>query len=520
MRQGDRKMSILNVNDMTQGFGDKIVFNNVSFRLLKGEHVGLVGANGEGKTTFMKLITRKILPDAGTIEWNSKVTIGYMDQNVNINNYSTVKEFLKSAFKSLFILENKLKELYNKMEYLKGMELEKVLNQAFNIQEILDENDFYSIDSKVEGIANGIGIREFLNKPSDELSGGQRSKVLLAKLLLEKPDILLLDEPTNHLDEENILWLQAYLKNYENAFILVSHDTSFLNSVVNVIYHLEHKILTRYSGNYEKFLALYEAKSKQLLNEYSKQQDEIKKLEEYIRKNKVRTATAAQAKAREKKLNKIVRIEINKSKVKPHFNFKYSKAPWSIVMQSKDLVIGYDKPLTRPLNLKMERNDKIAIIGANGIGKTTLLKSLMGIIKPISGVVTLDEHLDIGYYEQEAKVSNKVVLEEVWNEFPKMNKTEIRQILARCGLTNEHINSNIDVLSGGEAAKVRLCKIINKASNILFLDEPTNHLDVDAKEELKRALIAYEGSIILVSHDAEFYKDIVNKVWNCEQWKV
>lgn len=349
--------------------------------------------------------------------------------------------------------------------------------------------------------------------------GERRSKVLLAKLLLEKPDILLLDEPTNHLDEENILWLQAYLKNYENAFILVSHDTSFLNSVVNVIYHLEHKVLTRYSGNYDKFLSLYEAKSKQLLNEYSKQQDEIKKLEEYIRKNKVRTATAAQAKAREKKLNNIVKIELNKSKVKPHFNFKYSKAPWSIVMQSKDLVIGYDKPLTRPLNLKMERNDKIAIIGANGIGKTTLLKSLMGIIKPISGLVTLDEHLDIGYYEQEAKLSNKAVLQEVWNEFPNMNKTEIRQILARCGLTNEHINSNIDVLSGGEAAKVRLCKIINMASNILFLDEPTNHLDVDAKEELKRALIEYEGSIILVSHDAEFYKDIVNKVWNCEQWK-
>ena len=259
--------------------------------------------------------------------------------------------------------------------------------------------------------------------------------------------------------------------------------------------------------------------AKLLLDEYSKQQDEIKKLEEYIKKNKVRTATAAQAKAREKKLNKIVKIELNKSKVKLHFNFKYSKAPWSIVMQSKDLVIGYDKPLTRPLNLKMERNDKIAIIGANGIGKTTLLKSLMGIIKPISGLVTLDEHLDIGYYEQEAKLSNKAVLQEVWNEFPNMNKTEIRQILARCGLTNEHINSNIDVLSGGEAAKVRLCKIINMASNILFLDEPTNHLDVDAKEELKRALIEYEGSIILVSNDAEFYKDIVNKVWNCEQWK-
>ena len=209
-------------------------------------------------------------------------------------------------------------------------------------------------------------------------------------------------------------------------------------------------------------------------------------------------------------------IELNKSKVKPHFNFKYSKAPWSIVMQSKDLVIGYDKPLTRPLNLKMERNDKIAIIGANGIGKTTLLKSLMGIIKPISGLVTLDEHLDIGYYEQEAKLSNKAVLQEVWNEFPNMNKTEIRQILARCGLTNEHINSNIDVLSGGEAAKVRLCKIINMASNILFLDEPTNHLDVNSIEWLENYLKQYNKAVIVVSHDRYFIDQVSTSIMEIE----
>lgn len=514
-------MSILSVNNMTQGFGDKIIFNNVSFELQKGEHIGLIGANGEGKTTFMKLITNEILPDEGTIEWNRKVSIGYMDQNVNISNYNTVKEFLKSAFDKLFLLEENLNNLYAKMQYFKGKEFVKVMNSISNIQGILDESDFYSIESKVDGIAYGIGIREFLYSKPNELSGGQRSKVLLAKLLLEKPDILLLDEPTNHLDEENIIWLKAYLKNYENAFILISHDTDFLNSVVNVVYHLEHKHLTRYKGNYDMFLNLYESQKEQLLIEYNKQQEKINKLEDYIRKNKARASTAAQAKSREKKLNKIVKIEINKNKPSPHFNFIFSKEPWRIIFETNNLVIGYDKALTVPLDLKMNRKDKIAIIGANGIGKTTLLKSLMGIIPPIEGSIKLGPCLSIGYYEQEVINDNSnIVLEDVWNEFPHKNRTEIRKILARCGLTNDHINSKINVLSGGEQAKVRLCKIINKESNVLFLDEPTNHLDIQAKEELKRALIAYEGSIIIVSHEVDFYKSIVNKVWNCEKWRI
>ncbi len=225
----------------------------------------------------------------------------------------------------------------------------KIMNQVAGLQGIIDQSDYYSIDSKIEGISYGLGIRELLEQNPMELSGEQRTKVLLAKLLLEKPDILLLDEPTNHLDEENITWLKSYLTNYENAFILISHDLEFLNSVVNVIYHLEHKKLTRYPGNYEKYLKLYEERKKDLLLQYNKQQEEIAKLEEYIRKNKVRTATAAQAKSREKKLDKIVRIELNRNKPKPHFDFKFSRGSGSIIFETKDLVIGYDKPLTKPL---------------------------------------------------------------------------------------------------------------------------------------------------------------------------
>lgn len=511
-------MSILSVENLTHGFGDKIILNNVSFKLLKGEHIGLVGANGEGKTSFMRLITNEILPDEGTIEWNNKITVGYMDQNVNIDDYENVEDFLKSAFDDLYLIESNLTKLYEEMKFANEDNLIKIMDKSANLQGVLEESDFYSIDSKVEAIAYGIGIREFLSRNPKNLSGGQRSKVILAKLLLDEPDILLLDEPTNHLDEENIYWLKSYLNNYKNAFILISHDTEFMNDVVNVIYNLENKKLTRYVGNYNKFLVQHQLQKEQLQRDYNKQQNEINKLEDYIRKNKVRAATAAQSKAREKKLKKIDRIEINKVKPRPHFKFKYSGQPWQVIFKTKNLVIGYDRPLSKPLNLEMERNDKIAVIGANGIGKTTLLKSLIGIMKPLSGKVLLDEHLDIGYYKQEEFPSDKIVLDEIWDEFPNLNRTDVRKMLARCGLTDEHISSKVCILSGGEQAKVRLCEIINKKSNILFLDEPTNHLDVQAKEELKKALIEYEGSIVLVSHDRDFYKDIVNKVWDCEKW--
>lgn len=521
LKRGKIQMSILDVKNMTQGFGDKIIFNNVCFKLEKGEHVGLVGANGEGKTTFMKLITKHLLPDSGEIHWSNKVSLGYMDQNVKLKPNETVRDYLRSAFSNLFIMENKLEKLYMDMECMKDDELSMALKKIGTIQDYLEENDFYSIESKIEGTAAGLGFRELLDRDTSKLSGGQRSKVLLGKLLLEKPDIMLLDEPTNHLDEENIEWLKTYLMNYESSFILISHSDSFMNSVVNIVYHLENKTLTRYVGNYEKFLSLYEERKIQRDIEYASQQREIKKLEDYINKNKVRAATAAMAKSRQKKLDKIERIEINHNKVKPHFDFLESKPSGKLIFETKDLVIGYDNnALSKPLNLEMNRGQKIALVGANGIGKTTLLKSLMGLLKPVSGEVELGLFQHIGYFEQEVKqaINKNFVIDELWSEYPKCTQTEIRAKLARCGLTAEHIRSTMDKLSGGEQAKVRLCKLINKETNILILDEPTNHLDVDAKEELKRVLINYSGSILLVCHESEFYRDVVTDVWNCEEW--
>lgn len=513
-------MSILSIENMSHSFGDRILFNNVSFRLLKGEHIGLIGANGEGKSTFMKIITNKILPDGGTIEWNSKFTIGYMDQLVDLQEGITTLDFLKEAFSNLFQIENKINDLYIELGNMNEKEMNKTLNKISAMQEKLEKDEFYSINSKIHATAAGLGISELLNKEVSSLSGGQRTKILLSKLLLQKPDILLLDEPTNHLDEEHVEWLKNYLINYENAFILISHDNSFLNSVVNVVYHLEHKELTRYEGNYDYFVKLYEIRKQQRLIEYKEQQNEIAKLEDYIRKNKARASTAKQAKAREKKLNKIEKIEIKKDIIKPYFSFKSEKLPENTIFKISDLIIGYNKPLSKPLNLKMKRGQKIAITGANGLGKTTLLKSLLGLIKPINGEIVLSDYRKIGYFEQETAENNtNSVLYDVWNSFPDLTQTEVRNNLARCGLKRQHIDSSINILSGGEQAKVKLCKLINKPTNILVLDEPTNHLDIYAKDELKRALIEYDGSIILVCHEPEFYNDIATDIWNCEDWK-
>ncbi len=513
-------MSVLNVQNLSHGFGDRAIFNNVSFRLLKGEHVGLIGANGEGKSTFMNIITGTLLPDEGKIEWSRKVRVGYLDQHAVLQKGQTIRDVLSSAFQYLFDIEAEIGELYAKMADISPDVLDKLLADVGELQETLDHNDFYQINTKVEEVGRGLGLDEVgFDRDVDDLSGGQRTKVLLAKLLLEKPEILMLDEPTNFLDEQHIEWLKRFLQEYENAFILISHDIPFLNSVVNIIYHMENQLFDRYVGDHNSFLAAYEMKKLQLESAYKSQQQEIAGLKDFVARNKARASTRNMAMSRQKKLDKIEVIELAKTKPKPQFNFKEARTPSRTIFETKKLVIGYKEPLSRPLDLIMERGQKIAFVGANGIGKTTLLRSILGEIKPISGSVELGENLHMGYFEQEVKGSNRnTCLEEIWNTFPALNQAEVRAVLAKCGLTTKHIESKIDVLSGGEKAKVRLCKLINIESNLLVLDEPTNHLDVDAKEELKRALIAYKGSILLISHEPEFYRDIVQEVWNCENW--
>jgi ATPase subunit of ABC transporter with duplicated ATPase domains len=513
-------MSILTVKNLSHGFGDRAIFNDVSFRLLKGEHIGLIGANGEGKSTFMNIITRKLEPDEGKVEWAKRVRVGYLDQHTSLEKGMTIRAVLKTAFQYLFDMETEMNELFAKMGEASPEELEKLLDETGTLQDALTNNDFYVIDAKVEEIARGLGLDEIgLEREVQDLSGGQRTKVLLAKLLLEKPDILLLDEPTNYLDEQHIVWLKRYLLEYENAFILISHDIPFLNSVINLIYHMENQELNRYAGDYDDFQKVYEMKRQQLESAYKRQQQEISELKDFVARNKARVSTRNMAMSRQKKLDKMEIIELAGEKPKPEFHFKPARTSSKLIFETRDLVIGYDEPLSKPLNLRMERGQKIALYGANGIGKTTLLKSILGEIKPVSGEVERGDHLHIGYFEQEIKNANyNTCIEEVWSEFPSFTQYEVRAALAKCGLMTKHIESKVEVLSGGEKAKVRLCKLINKETNLLVFDEPTNHLDAEAKAELKRALQEYKGSILLISHEPEFYQDIATDLWNCESW--
>ncbi len=513
-------MSILNVEHLSHGFGDRAIFEDVSFRLLKGEHIGLVGANGEGKSTFMNIITGKLMPDEGTIEWAKNVHVGYLDQHAVLTKGMTIESVMKTAFDDLFVMEERMNEICAKMGDADEKQMEEYMEELGTIQDMLTNHDFYMIDAKVEEVARALGLLDLgLDKDVSELSGGQRTKVLLGKLLLQKPDILLLDEPTNYLDKEHIEWLKRYLNEYENAFILISHDIPFLNSVINIIYHMDNKQLNRYVGDYDKFQEVYAMKKSQLEAAYNRQQKEIADLKDFVARNKARVATRNMAMSRQKKLDNMDMIELAAEKPKPEFHFKDARTPGRYIFTTKDLVIGYDEPLSSPLTLSMERGERIVLTGANGIGKSTLLKSILGLIKPISGEVEQGDYLEIGYFEQETPADIETTcLEEIWQEFPGFTQYEVRSALAKCGLTTKHIESKVKVLSGGEQAKVRLCKLINRESNILVLDEPTNHLDVDAKDELKRALKEYKGSILMVCHEPEFYEDLATDIWDCSKW--
>ncbi len=511
---------MLVVENVSHGFGARTILEDVSFRIRKGEHIALVGPNGEGKSSFLNIITMKLMPDAGTIKWSNRVSVGYLDQHTVLEKGSTIMDTLRGAFNHMFELEKEMLEIYDKMADATDDEMAKYMEDTAEIQTVLEHSGFYTIDAKIQEVANGLGLGEIgLDKDVTDLSGGQRSKVLLTKLLLENPTILVLDEPTNYLDEDHINWLRRYLQNFENAFVLVSHDIPFINDTCNVIYHLENGELNRYKGNYDEFERLNEIKKRQEEIAYEKQQEERKKLEDFIARNKARVATRGMANSRQKILDKMEILERPKEKIKPEFDFKMSRASGKLIFETKNLVLGYDEALTKPLNFRLERGKKIALKGMNGIGKSTLLKTLLGIVKPFDGEVNLGDYLEVGYFEQESSHENtNTALDDVWNEFPGLDNIDIRRALAKCGLTNDHITSQVRVLSGGEAAKVRLCKIMLKEINFLVLDEPTNHLDVDAKDELKKAVKEFKGTVLLVSHEPEFYMDVVDDVWNIEDF--
>jgi ATPase subunit of ABC transporter with duplicated ATPase domains len=524
-------MSLLTVEQLSYTFADRKILKRVEMQLTKHHHAALVGPNGTGKSTLLSLLGGHRLPDEGRILWLPGTKIGYLTQQLDIDPEASLRAVLLTAFADLYALEHEMLELADKIAVTAAEEPTSGSGQSWNAytrrfaetQELLLSSGFYDIDTTVAKVADGLGLTALgLETPVSMLSGGQRTKVALAKLLLQQPDVLLLDEPTNYLDTMHVDWLAGYLSEYPHAFIVVSHDTAFLNRIANVVFHLLNQELTRYPGNYDAFLKAFELRKNQAQTLYQQQQEEIRKLETYIQKNKVRASTATQAKSREKRLAKTLaeRIDPPKSAPHPRFRFHYLESPTAVVAATKDLIIGYGNPLFGSLDLKVKRGAKVAVTGFNGIGKTTLLRTLLGEVPSLSGSVVLGDGVRVGYFEQEArKVGEETPLESIWMAYPKLTHKEVRQALAACGMRGEKVLQPSTTLSGGEQAKVRLCHLMLSGANWLVLDEPTNHLDAEAKGALREALMTFDGTIVLVTHESEFYRDWITDIWDVSRWR-
>lgn len=511
-------MSILEIKGLTHMFDEKMLFANANLVINNGEHTGVVGLNGAGKTTFINIIAGNLMQDAGEVKWLNGIRWGYLDQHANIDRGLSVMDYLRTSFKYLYELNDKLEALYTEMSEVTDMDLlDKMIEKSSKMQDKLTHNEFYDLDSTIKKIANGLGVNAFgYDTIIRTLSGGQRAKLVLAKLLLENLDIMLLDEPTNFLDVEHIEWLVKYLDTFEGTFLVISHDTAFLNNVCKAVVNIENGEIKKYTGNYIEFMAQREQNAKQYAESYERQQREIEKMQIYIAKNKARAATAGMANSRKKMLDRIEVMQKPRTTLEAHFSFPYISLNTKDMLDIKNLEIGYSKILLPPINIHMGSQSKLWIRGTNGIGKSTLLKTLMNIISPLGGSFHFHIASKIAYLEQDLQFRNTGISAMTYvNEmFPRYNQKEQRAELAKAGIRGELAIKPICNLSGGEQVRVRLVSIMNTSSNILILDEPTNHLDINAKESLSEALAEYEGAIILVSHEAEFANSVCNEVFD------
>ena len=505
-------MSILKINNLSHTFENKQLFKNASFDINNGEHVSIVGLNGAGKSTFINIIAGNISYDAGEVIWLNGIRYDYLDQHADIDRDKTVIEYLKTAFDYLYELEKKLNALYAEMaDTTDEDKLEKLINKSNRMLEQLESEGFYEIDSRIKKAAGGLGVAAIgYDKKIGTLSGGQRAKVMLCKLILGNPDVMLLDEPTNFLDVEHIDWLEKYLCSLKKTYIVISHDTDFLDAVCDHIVSIENGSIRKYTGNYSQFVAQHDMAVKQYAEDYQRQQAEIKKMEDYINRNKARASTAGMANSRKKMLERIDVMQKPVVSLESHFSFPCEMHNTRDMLKVDKLVVGYDSPLLPPISFEMRGDTKLWIWGANGIGKSTLLKTLMGVIPPLGGTYNFHIAAKPAYLEQDLKFSDMNInsFSYISECFPRFNQKEVRSQLARVGIRGEMSLQPIKTLSGGEQVRVKLLTIMNRVSNILILDEPTNHLDVAAKESLKKAIAEYAGAVILVSHDRAFAESV------------
>lgn len=509
-------MSLLEVAGLSMSFADKKLYDDASFQLNQHDHMGIVGQNGAGKSTLIKILTNTVLPVEGSIKWQNHIRIGYLDQYADIEDGTTLIEFLHTAFNDLYEINDQMNQCY--ADYAESME-DKLLERAGRYQEQLEARNFYDIETEIDRVMTGLGLNELGNDHIvAQMSGGQRSKIILAKLLLESPDVILLDEPTNYLDTAHIEWLIDYLNDFDGAAMVISHDYDFLERVTNCICDVSFGKITKYRGSFKQAMRQKEERKETQLREYEKQQVEIEKAERFIRKNKA-GSKATMAKSREKMLARMDRIDPPSENLVATFSFPYEDTGSQNALRVEELSVGYNKPLLAPVTFSMTMGEKLIFKGFNGVGKSTLIKSILGKIPAKAGSSLFSPSARINYFDQDLVWDDASLtpLDTIQNMFPTMLPKTIRTRLARAGINAANAMKPMSLLSGGEQTKVKLAILELTPCNFLIMDEPTNHLDDETKDGLKKALQKFPGNLILVSHEESFYSGWVDKILNVEK---
>lgn len=514
-------MILLQANQVARLFGDEVLFQNIQLEVQDRSRIALVGRNGTGKSTLLKILAGIEEADQGTISKTKDLTMGYLDQHTGLESTKTIWEEMLTVFEPIQKMERRLRELENQISDVTVQEnvklYEQVLNEYDRLQHKFNDLNGYGYESEIKSVLHGFRFDEsYLNHLISNLSGGQKTRLALAKLLLEKPDLLILDEPTNHLDIETLGWLENYLQNYRGALLMVSHDRYFLDKIVQEVYEISRMKISHYKGNYSRYLDQKAERLERELKEFEKQQVEINKLEDFVAKNLVRASTTKRAQSRRKQLEKMDRLDRPQGDEKSaHFLFGIERQSGREVLEIEQAAIGYENTiLCEPIDIQVRKQEAIALVGPNGVGKSTLLKTIIDDLPLIKGNKKIGHHVTIGYYDQEQAnlTSHQSVLEELWSEHRTTSEKDIRTILGSFLFSGEDVKKTIPLLSGGEKARVALAKLSMNRDNFLILDEPTNHLDIDSKEVLENALIDYEGTLLFVSHDRYFINRIATSI--------
>ena len=516
---------LLQTQNVTRRFGGEVLFSGITFEIKDNARIGLVGRNGAGKSTLLKIIGDIEAPDEGQVIKKKDLTIGFLDQHGGLESERSIWDEMLEIFRPLLEIEQRMRDLELQMADNSQMdehESENLFKEYNHLQETFDRRNGYGYRSEIKMVLHGFQFfEEDYDKPIHHLSGGQKTRLSLAKLLLEKRDLLILDEPTNHLDIDTLSWLETYLMNYRGALVIVSHDRYFLDKITNETYEMNYGQLDYFKGNYSAYLEEKAERYEKQQKDFEKQQKEIADMEEFVARNLARASTTRRAQSRRKQLEKMERIVKPKGNERTaYFAFSPERESGNVILQGKDLAVGYkpDTVLSEGINLDIRKGDTIALIGPNGIGKSTLLKTMIDYIPPMAGELSLGTKIDIGYYEQEQEnlTANKSVLNEVWDDHPLLNEETIRTFLGSFLFTGADVEKSISSLSGGERARVSIAKLALNHDNFLVLDEPTNHLDIDSKEVLENALIDFEGTLLFVSHDRYFINRLANKIIEIE----